>query len=190
MARQSGPWRITPNALTLARIVAILPAVALFYVEASWGRWLLLTLFVAAALTDWFDGYLARKQGSTSPLGRFLDPIADKLLVAACLIMLVAVGQTPGFHALAVVVILLRELTVSGLREYLGEKGVVVPVTKLAKWKTTVQMLALSLMLIAPVFGTLWQNVGLASLWLAAALTLITGWGYLSGGIKYMRSAQ
>ena len=190
MAGQGERWRITPNGLTLARIVAIVPAIALFYLETSWARWALLGLFIAAALTDWFDGYLARKQASVSPLGRFLDPIADKLLVAACLIMLVAVGQTPGIHALAVVVILLRELTVSGLREFLGEKGVVVPVTKLAKWKTTVQMLALCVLIIAPLLTPSVSAAGLGLLCLAAGLTVVTGWGYLAVGLKHMRRAS
>lgn len=177
-----------PNALTFFRILLIVPVVALFYVEASWARWVILALFIIASATDWLDGYLARKLAVVSPLGRFLDPIADKLLIAAVLVMLAGVGNLPGVHLLAAILILLRELLVSGLREYLGEKGVVVAVTKLAKWKTTVQMAALSLLIVAPVLGELWLKAGWVLIWLAAVLTVITGWNYLQGGLKYLRA--
>ncbi|HKY93684.1 MAG TPA: CDP-diacylglycerol--glycerol-3-phosphate 3-phosphatidyltransferase, partial [Kiloniellales bacterium] len=123
-----------PNLLTLLRIVLIVPIVALLFFWQDWARWLTLVLFAIASLTDWLDGKLARRQGLVSPLGRFLDPIADKLLVAAVLVMLAAVGQLRGLEVVAVILILSRELLVSGLREYLGEKAVVVPVTQLAKW--------------------------------------------------------
>jgi len=175
-----------PNLLTLARILLILPVVGLFWVEASWARWAIGALFLAASLTDWLDGKLARARGLVSPFGRFLDPIADKLLVAAVLVMLAAVQQLRGLEVVAVLLILSRELLVSGLREYLGEKGVVVAVTKLAKWKTTVQMAALTLLIVAPALGPLWQDVGVGLLWLAVALTLVTGWGYLRSGLEHM----
>lgn len=180
---------VLPNALTFFRILLIPPVVALFFIEAPWARWVTLALFVIASATDWLDGYLARKLAVVSPLGRFLDPIADKLLIAAVLVMLAGVGDLPGVHLLAAVLILLRELLVSGLREYLSEKGVVVAVTKLAKWKTTMQMAALSLLIVAPVLGQSWLQAGWALIWLATALTLLTGWGYLKDGLKHMRSA-
>ena len=175
-----------PNLLTLLRIVLIVPVVALLFVSQDWARWVTLALFVVASVTDWLDGKLARAQGLVSPLGRFLDPIADKLLVAAVLVMLPAIGQLRGLEVVAVILILSRELLVSGLREYLGEKGVVVPVSKLAKWKTTVQMVALAVLIVAPALGLLWQQIGIGLLWLAVALTLITGWDYLRTGLREM----
>jgi cardiolipin synthase len=180
-----------PNLLTLLRIVLIVPVVALLFYWQDWARWAALALFVVASVTDWLDGKLARQQGLVSPLGRFLDPIADKLLVAAVLVMLAAVGQLRGLEVVAVILILSRELLVSGLREYLGEKGVVVKVSQLAKWKTTVQMVALTLLIAAPALGELalggfWQDLGVGLLWLAVLLTLITGWDYLRTGLREM----
>jgi cardiolipin synthase len=175
-----------PNLLTLARIVLIVPIVVLLFYWQDWARWVAVLLFVAASLTDWLDGKLARKQGLVSPLGRFLDPIADKLLVAAVLVMLPAVGQLKGLEVIAVILILSRELLVSGLREYLGQKSVVVPVTELAKWKTTVQMAALALLIVAPALGRFWHQLGVGLLWVAVLLTLLTGWGYLRTGLREM----
>jgi cardiolipin synthase len=175
-----------PNLLTLLRIVLIVPVVALLFFWQDWARWVALALFVIASVTDWLDGKLARQQGLVSPLGRFLDPIADKLLVAAVLVMLAAVGQLRGLEVVAVILILSRELLVSGLREYLGEKGVGVPVSQLAKWKTTVQMVALALLIAAPALGAFWQQFGVGLLWVAVALTLVTGWAYLRIGLREM----
>ncbi len=188
MARTAARRELTalPNLLTLARIVLIVPVVGLLYLPDGWARWVVLLLFVVASVTDWLDGKLARAQGLVSPLGRFLDPIADKLLVVAVLVMLAAIGQLRGLEILAVLLILFRELLVSGLREYLGEKGIGVPVTKLAKWKTTVQMAALALLIVAPALGPPWLQIGDGLLWLAVALTLITGWGYLRTGLAHM----
>jgi len=175
-----------PNLLTLLRIVLIGPVVALLFYWQDWARWVALALFVVASVTDWLDGKLARQRGLVSPLGRFLDPIADKLLVAAVLVMLAAVGQLRGLEVVAVILILCRELLVSGLREYLGEKGVVVPVSQLAKWKTTVQMVAIALLIAAPPLGQLGQQIGVGFLWLAVLLTLMTGWDYLRVGLREM----
>lgn len=175
-----------PNLMTLARIALIVPVVGLLYIHADWARWLVLLLFLAASITDWLDGHLARQQGLVSPLGRFLDPIADKLLVAAVLIMLVASQQLRGLEIIAVILILSRELLVSGLREYLGEKGVTVPVSALAKWKTAVQMVALALLIIAPAWGRFWHGLGVLWLWVAVLLTLVTGWDYLKVGLRHM----
>lgn len=175
-----------PNLLTLARIALIPPVVGLLFVWQDWARWVVLLLFVAASVTDWLDGKLAREQGLVSPLGRFLDPIADKLLVAAVLVMLAAVGQLRGLEVVAVILILSRELLVSGLREYLGPLNVTVPVSALAKWKTTVQMVALTVLIIAPAWGRFWHGLGVGLLWLAVLLTLLTGWSYLRIGLRHM----
>lgn len=178
-----------PNLLTLSRIFVIPALIATFYlIDGHAGNWTAFVLFAVAAITDYFDGMIARAYGLTSKLGRFLDPIADKLMVAATIIMLVAFGRVDGIHILALVVILLREIMVSGLREFLAELKVSVPVTNLAKWKTTLQMIALGALLIgdaAPAWLPAWP-VGIICLWAAAALTIVTGWGYLRTGIKHM----
>ena len=180
-----------PNLLTLARIAAIPVIVALFYVPGDGARWLAFALFAAAAVTDFFDGWLARRMGVVSALGRFLDPIADKLLVAAVLLMLVSSGGLAVATVVAALVILLREVLVAGLREHLAEMKVGLPVSKLAKWKTAVQMVALALLLIggAAPLGLPVQKIGEVALWLAALLTAVTGWDYLRAGLRHMRGA-
>lgn len=177
-----------PNLLTLLRIVAIVPIVALFYVTDRWGAWAAFGLFVAAGVTDWFDGYLARATGQVSKLGRFLDPIADKLLVAAVIFMLTASGGLSGLAVLPGLVILIREITVSGLREYLAEVQVSVPVSNLAKWKTAIQMVALAVLIVGDSGPDFFPTVlvGEMLIWLAAGLTLITGVDYLRAGLKHM----
>lgn len=177
-----------PNILTLSRIAIIPVVVGLFYVPESWAAWTAMWLFAAACITDYFDGYLARIWSQESVIGRFLDPIADKLLVSAVLIMLVAKARLTGVSVLAAVVILLREVLVSGLREYLAGLNVGVPVTRLAKWKTTIQMVALGFLIVgdygppeipSTVIGTL-------GLWVAAILTFVTGWDYTRVGVSHM----
>jgi cardiolipin synthase len=161
----------------------------LFYLDGSTSRWVACGLFVAAAITDFFDGYFARRNNSVSSLGRFLDPIADKLLVAAVLLMLTAFDRLSQFNALPAVVILLREILVSGLREYLAELKVGMPVSRLAKWKTGIQMTALPMLLVGDAAPS-WlpaQTIGIICLWGAAVLTLITGWDYMQAGWKHMR---
>jgi cardiolipin synthase len=180
-----------PNLLTLSRIVAIPLIIATFYVPGPSARWVACVLFVAAAVTDFFDGYFARRRNSVSSLGRFLDPIADKLLVAAVLLMLTAFGRLSltQYSVLPALVILLREILVSGLREYLAELRVGMPVSALAKWKTGLQMTALPVLLVgteAPDWLPA-QPIGEVFLWIAAALTLITGWDYLRAGLKHMQ---
>lgn len=178
-----------PNILTLSRIVAVPLLVALLW----WPGWALgyalaFALYVLAAITDYFDGYLARAQGTVSKLGIFLDPIADKLMVAAVILILVATRDIAGWSVIAALIILLREIAVSGLREFLGGIQVSVPVSKLAKWKTTLQLIALGGIILAgalpqyPWIGT----AAIAGLWGAAVLTLITGWDYLRTGLKHM----
>lgn len=197
-----------PNILTLSRIFAVpLLGFLLWWPEWQLGYAIGFALYCVIAVTDFFDGYLARAQGTVSKLGIFLDPIADKIMVAAVILILTAQGYLRGpyvgdVHVIAGLVILIREITVSGLREFLGGIQVSVPVTKLAKWKTTFQLVALgALILGGAVHGPPCQSVGhacsglaenwvhvvgLASLWLAAALTCITGWDYLRVGLKHM----
>ena len=181
-------WTSLPNLLTLSRIVVI-PAFCLsFWLPGAWGAWVPLALFAAAGLTDWADGYAARRWGPVSDVGRFLDPVADKLLVAAALLMLVAVDRIEGASVLAAVVILCREIMVTGLREFLAEVRVKVPVSRMAKWKTTAQILALGF-LIGGKAGPDWlhgHEIGVVSLWIAALLTLYTGYDYLTTGLKHM----
>lgn len=180
-----------PNLLTLSRIFAIPLLVAAFFMAQPLGSWIAFVLFTLAGITDYFDGMLARKLNVVSPIGRFLDPIADKLMVGAVIVMLVAVQWVSGIHVVAAVIILLRELLVSGLREYLAELSVSVPVTRLAKWKTTVQMVALGALawtMGGAEIGLPAQEVGLVCLWIAALLTIITGYDYLRAGIAHMRS--
>jgi CDP-diacylglycerol--glycerol-3-phosphate 3-phosphatidyltransferase len=172
-----------PNVLTYCRVAAV-PVVAglLFWPEDKWSRWAALSIFIAAAITDYFDGYFARAYSQHSQLGRMLDPIADKLLVAACLLMLAADRTVNGVHLWAAIVILCREVLVSGLREYLAELKVGMPVSKVAKWKTTAQLVALGFLIAGPAGesvlpGTI--TIGLVLLWTAAVLTIFTGWDYL-----------
>lgn len=177
-----------PNLLTLSRIVVIPVIIGLFFLPEAWAAWTACGLFAAAAITDYLDGYLARAMDQTSPVGKFLDPIADKLLVAAVLFMLVAVDRLQGVSVLPAVVILLREVLVSGLREFLASLQVGVPVSRLAKWKTTIQMAALGFLIVGdagPAEIPVWE-IGIAGLWLAGVLTLVTGWDYMRAGWKHM----
>lgn len=180
-----------PNLLTLSRIVVIPLVILTFYVEGGWTQWVACALFVLAAITDWFDGWLARSWNQVSAFGRFLDPIADKLLVAAVLFMLVAFDRVSAWSELPALVILLREILVSGLREFLAEIRVGMPVTRLAKWKTAFQMVALALLLLGKAGPAMVpvQEIGEGFLWVAAVLTLITGWDYLRAGLKHLTGA-
>ena len=182
-----------PNSLTLLRIVVIPVLVGLFYLEGELWRWIAVLLYAAAGITDFFDGYLARSRAQVSELGRFLDPIADKLLVAAVILMLVAFGRIHGWVVLAALVILCREILVSGLREFLAELRVGVPVSMLAKWKTAVQMIALGFLIVAKPESELPINamlIGEILLWIAAAMTVITGYDYMTIGLKHMAASQ
>ena len=176
----------TANILTLSRIAAIPLVVACFWLDRGWSQWLSMSLFVAAGITDYFDGYIARRYHQISRLGRFLDPIADKLLVAAALLMLVDLGPLSGIHVLAALIILAREIMVSGLREFLAELRVGLPVSQLAKWKTAVQMVAIALLLVGDAASPLVTMLGLWAIWIAAGLTLITGYDYLRTGLRHM----
>jgi len=175
-----------PNLLTLSRIAAIPVVVACFWLNRDWAPWFCMTVFVAACVTDWFDGYFARRNHQISRFGRFLDPIADKLLVAAALVMLVNSGTLRGVHVLAALIILAREILVSGLREFLAELRVGLPVSQLAKWKTGAQMVAIAVLLLGNAVPEIVQQFGLGLIWVAAMLTLITGYDYLRTGLRHM----
>jgi cardiolipin synthase len=181
-----------PNILTLSRIFVIPIVIGLFYWDSPTTRWVMLGLFTVAGVTDFFDGYLARRSNQVSPFGRFLDPIADKLLVAALLLMLVGFERMSVWSYLPAAVILMRELLVSGLREFLAQIQVSLPVTTLAKWKTTLQMFALGFLIVgkdAPGWIPA-QAIGEVGLWLATLLTLITGYDYLKAGLKHMQDEE
>lgn len=181
-----------PNVLTFSRIAAIPVLVALFMIPGDSGRWLACAVFTVAAVTDYFDGYFARSWGQLSELGRCLDPIADKLLVAAVLLLL-AFFNSPGlFFLLPAMVILCREVLVSGLREYLAQAKVRLPVSRLAKWKTTIQMVALGFLIVAD-SGPFWlpaTEIGLTGIWIAAILTLVTGYDYLATSLRHMERPE
>lgn len=180
-----------PNILTLSRIVTV-PLLAAFLWWPEWraGYAVAFAIYCLMGVTDYFDGYLARAQGTVSKLGVFLDPIADKIMVAAVILMLAAKGVIADLHLIPALVILAREIAVSGLREFLGGIQVSVPVSRLAKWKTALQLGALGALILAgalPDWGWV-LGAGLAALWAAAALTAITGWDYLRVGLKHMDS--
>ncbi|MEM7056277.1 MAG: CDP-diacylglycerol--glycerol-3-phosphate 3-phosphatidyltransferase [Pseudomonadota bacterium] len=216
-------WTI-PNILTIARILAA-PCIALVFLvfDRPLADWLALGLFIGAALTDFLDGWLARKLGQISAIGKMLDPIADKAMVVIALALILVLhskslggaGTTShpfpsAIFTVPVVIILLREVLVSGLREYLGQ--VKLDVTGLAKWKTTAQMVAIALLLaVWPLFESDLRNIGLdgeharghlaripniiflvgvITLWIAALLTLITGWDYFRKGLAYIRERE
>jgi CDP-diacylglycerol--glycerol-3-phosphate 3-phosphatidyltransferase/cardiolipin synthase len=180
-----------PNLLTLSRVLAV-PLFVILMWKASWvGYTAAFALYCLAGLTDYLDGYLARAQGTVSKLGVFLDPVADKIMVVAVIVMLIHNDHIAGWHVIPALVIILREITVSGLREFLATARVGLPVSQLAKWKTTFQMVALGALILAPASAHWWpalpaQQVGLITLWLAGVLTLITGWDYMRVGLKHM----
>jgi cardiolipin synthase len=181
-------WNL-PNLLTYGRIVAVPLVAGLLMWGGLNARWWALGIYIVAAITDFLDGYLARLWQQQSSLGRMLDPIADKVLVAVVLLVLSADGILFGGHIWAAIIILSREVLVSGLREYLGELQVSVPVTKIAKWKTAVQLAAIGFLIAGPAGDTVVPYVtemGIAGLWIAAALTLYTGYDYFRAGIRHV----
>jgi cardiolipin synthase (CMP-forming) len=182
------PLMSLPNLLTVSRIVATPVVVASFYVDGAAAHWFACVLFTAAAVTDWLDGHMARRWQQQSEIGRFLDPIADKLLVSATLFMLTAFGRLSAGTILPALVILCREILVSGLREYLAGLRVGVPVSRLAKWKTFIQMVAIGFLIVGdagPAFLPV-TAIGQTLLWAAALLTLVTGYDYLVAGLRHI----
>jgi cardiolipin synthase (CMP-forming) len=177
-----------PNLLTVSRILVIPIVIGSFYVSGDYARWFACVLFSAAALTDWLDGHMARRWQQQSEIGRFLDPIADKLLVSATLFMLTTFGRLSAEAVLPAIVILCREILVSGLREYLAGLRVGMPVSRLAKWKTVIQMVAIGVLIVGdagPRFLPV-AAIGETLLWIAALLTLATGYDYLQAGLRHM----
>ena len=183
-----------PNLLTYARILAV-PLIGLcFFIEGRSGdfaRWAALSIFIAASVTDYLDGYLARIWEQTSDIGKMLDPIADKLLVVTCLLLLAANGTIADWSLWAGIIILCREILVSGLREYLAGLRVSVPVTQLAKCKTAIQMVAIAFLLVGPAGDALLPaghitTTGIVLLWISAVVTLYTGYGYFRSGLKHL----
>ncbi|MGQ3212927.1 MAG: CDP-diacylglycerol--glycerol-3-phosphate 3-phosphatidyltransferase [Shinella sp.] len=183
-----------PNLLTYARIVAVPLIVLCFFVEgrlesSDFARWTAFGLFVVASITDYLDGYLARIWNQTSNIGRMLDPIADKLLVASVLLLMAADGTIAGWTIWAAIIILCREMLVSGLREYLADLKVSVPVTRIAKWKTAIQMLAIAFLLAGPAGDKVLPyttEIGISLLWIAALITMYTGYDYFRVGLKHI----
>jgi cardiolipin synthase (CMP-forming) len=198
LAPVSKVWNL-PNILTYGRILAV-PLVAglLLWTERAHtitglgvegARWVALGIYITAAITDFFDGYLARKWQQQSALGKMLDPIADKVLVAVILLVLCGDQILRGGHVWAAIIILAREVLVSGLREFLGQLRVSVPVTQIAKWKTTVQLVAIGFLIAGPAGDTLLPGVtyvGVVGLWIAAGLTLYTGYDYFRAGLRHV----
>lgn len=185
-----------PNLLTYGRILAVPLIVFCFFLEGTlqstdFARWAALAIFAIASITDFFDGYLARIWNQTSNIGRMLDPIADKLLVSTCLLLLAADTESTiaGWSLWAAIIILCREILVSGLREYLAGLKVSVPVTRIAKWKTTVQMVALGFLLAGSAGDKVLPHttqIGITLLWIAAILTMYTGYDYFRAGLKHI----
>jgi cardiolipin synthase (CMP-forming) len=185
----SRSWNL-PNILTLGRMLAVPFVVAcLFWPDTFFMRWLALGIFIVAGITDFLDGYLARAWSQQSALGRMLDPIADKLLVSAVLLMLVANHTIASYSIWAAIIILCREILVSGLREFLAELKVPLPVSRIAKWKTVLQLVALGFLIAGSAgdytIGGI-TTTGLVLLWLSALLTLYTGWDYLVAGLRHV----
>jgi cardiolipin synthase len=177
-----------PNLLTFSRIAVIPLVVATFYLPEAFSQWIACALFTAAGITDWLDGHFARRWKQQSELGRFLDPIADKLLVSAALFMLAASARISAAAIFPALVILSREILVSGLREYLAGLRVRVPVSKLAKWKTGIQMVAIGILLVGDAGPAVIpvRAIGENLLWVAALLTIVTGYDYLRAGLPHM----
>lgn len=183
-----------PNLLTYARILAVPLVVVCFFRDWRFGpddaaRWWAVGIFTAASVTDFLDGYLARAWQQISTIGRMLDPIADKLLVAACLLLLAADQTIAGWTLWAAIVILCREILVSGLREYLAELKVSVPVTQLAKWKTAIQMVAVGFLLAGSAGDKVLPHtteIGIGLLWISAIITLYTGYDYFRAGLRHI----
>ena len=175
------------NFLTLARVIVIPLIVFCIYMKSPFYGWTAFTLFCLASITDYFDGYLARILNHQSAMGRLFDPIADKLLVGACLLVLCSFGYISGLTVLPALIILLREILVSGLREYLAEIRVGLPVSRLAKWKTGLQMFSLGFLIVGDASPPEIPSVliGEICLWLAALLTLWTGYDYLRSGLLH-----
>ncbi len=178
-----------PNILTISRIILLPVLIGLFFVPGACAAWAALAIYIFCAVTDFLDGYVARKYNVTSGVGTFLDPISDKIMVVSLLMAMAAFDRLDGIWVVPAIIILSREFFVSGLREYLGPKNVKVPVSQLAKWKTAFQMVALGFLVIGDYGDTVIEHtllIGQVLLSIAAIITLITGWNYLKAGWKHI----
>ena len=182
-------WTL-PNILTAARIGMIPIIAALFFAPNSWGGWAALGVYTLACITDFFDGYIARMRGEETALGKFLDPIADKLLIAVILILLAGFDRLPGIWIVPAILILFREIFIAGLREFLGNTELKLPVSVLAKWKTTIQMFAMGFLIVGDTGKSVLPQtleVGRIGVTIAAILTLITGYQYVKAGFAHIK---
>lgn len=178
-----------PNILTFSRILAIPVMTLLFFFPFEWAAWATLFVYIPAALTDFFDGYFARAHKTISPIGQFMDPIADKLFVGTMLFLLVAFDRLTGIWVLPAVIIFMREIFIAGLREYLGPMNIQLPVSKMGKWKTAIQMTAIGFLIIAGYNPLEWlpeKLIGQVGLTIAMILTVKSGWQYTVVGLKHI----
>ncbi|HRK97491.1 MAG: CDP-diacylglycerol--glycerol-3-phosphate 3-phosphatidyltransferase [Alphaproteobacteria bacterium] len=181
--------RNLPNYITVGRLLSLPVLVAMMLINTPWAAWTALGIYTAGCLTDWLDGYIARRFKFESAFGKFLDPVADKIFIATVLITLLANGNLPWWGSIPVILILCREFLVSGLREFFGPQNIQFPVSNLAKWKTTAQMFSLGFLIMGEhgetVFPPNWE-IGYSLLLIATILTMMTGWIYLKEGIKHL----
>jgi cardiolipin synthase len=178
-----------PNILTVSRILLLPVLIGLLLVPHDWAVWTAVWIYAFCAITDFFDGYLARRFETTSKFGTFLDPISDKIMVGCLLLVLAGIGRLPELWMVPALIIMTREFLISGLREFLGPQNISVPVSKLAKWKTTVQMVALGFLVAGNLGNSIVPHtllIGQVGLTIAAVITVITGWSYLKVGFKYI----
>ena len=183
-------WNI-PNILTVARLLLLPPMILLFFLPFEWAAWTCLGLYIVGAITDFVDGWWARKFNQQSEFGAFMDPLSDKIFVITILLMLVAVERLESVWVLSVVIIIIREFAVSGVREFLGSNDMKLPVTKLAKWKTTIQMIATAVLIVGPFsFYGYGQLIGSLLLAGASVITVITGWGYMKKGFEFLKTLK
>ncbi len=182
-----------PNILTFARILAIPVITILFFFPFQWAAWAALFIYIPAALTDFFDGYFARAHQTITPIGKFMDPIADKLFVGAMLFLLVAFDRLTGIWVLPAVIIFMREMFIAGLREYLGPMNIQLPVSRLGKWKTMIQMTAIGFLIVSGYNTITWipeQSIGQLGLTLAMFMTVKSGLDYAAVGLKHIRDSE
>ena len=173
-----------PNILTFARVALIPLLLVLLFLDGDTTRWWALALYLALAVTDYLDGYLARVLNQQSELGTLIDPIADKILVAALIVALVGSGDIARWDIAAAILVLSREFLVSGLREFLAQRDLPLPVTKLAKWKTTIQLIAIALFILPPLDIANQALIASSVWWIATLLTLVTGYGYVTSATR------